>query len=124
MWKLIRNNHGSSAVEFALAILPVMVFIIGLIQTGWMVWANNLLYMAVDAAARCGAIASQTPPCDPGGDMIKTAQTVFAPLHSASFTRNVTNCSNGQGVVGTYNVTLGFVVNLQLHAKSCYPNPL
>lgn len=123
MWKLIRNNRGSSAVEFALVAVPVMFFIIGIIQTGWLVWTNNLLYVAVDTAARCGAVNSTTPPCagNTNGNMITAAQLVFAPLSGASFSANTANCSGGAGLVGSYQVTLAFVVNLTLTARSCYP---
>ena len=37
-----RNNRGATAVEFALVALPVMAFIIGIIQFGWIVWVDNL----------------------------------------------------------------------------------
>jgi TadE-like protein len=119
MWKLLRNNRGSSAVEFALVALPVLTFILGIIQTGWLVWANNLLHLSVDAAARCGAVNSTTSPCKGSSNMIGTANLVFGPLSSATFGNN-TSCG-GTGLIGTYKVTIVFVVDLTLTAKSCYP---
>ena len=117
MLRLLRNNRGAAAVEFALISLPVIAFIFGIIQVTWMVWANNLLNIAADTAARCGAVGSTTPPCN-GGDMITTANQVFAPLTGASFSANT--CTSGVGLIGTYSVTMVFL-DVTLTAKSCYP---
>ena len=117
MRKLFRSTRGSTAVEFALAALPLTVFIFGIMQVSWIVWANNLLNLAVDTAARCGAVQSTTAPCN-GGDMITTAKRVFTPINGASFTANT--CS-GVGLVGTYTVTILFIADLTVTAKSCYP---
>ncbi len=133
-----RNNRGATAVEFALVALPVMAFIIGIIQFGWIVWVDNLLHISVDTASRCGAIGSVTSPCDGAGpvnggsitNMITTANTVFRPLTGATFTDN-SGCSVGagtglqsSGLVGTYHISIGlavFAMNLTLTAQSCYP---
>src|SRR5215469_2766415 len=118
MWKLIQDNRGATIVEFALVILPVLTFMIGIIQTGYVVWVDNLLHIAVDTAARCAAIQSTTSPCA-GPSMLAAANAVFAPLTGASFISNTANCS-GAGLVGTYTVTTVFV-SLNLTAQSCYP---
>ena len=127
MWKLFRNNQGATVVEFALVALPVLTFMFGLIQTCYIVWADNLLHVAVDTAARCGATNSTTTPCagNSPSNMITAAKIVFAPLpvtgsHAATFAANTANC-NGSGLVGTYLVSIVWVVNLELTAASCYP---
>ena len=129
---LFKNSRGAAAVEFALAALPVMGFIIGIIQFGWVVWADNLLHISVDTASRCGAIGSTTSPCDGSGTsaMIATANAVFQPLTGATFTNN-SSCSvdagsglAGSGLVGTYHISIGlgnFGMSLILTAQSCYP---
>ena len=121
MKKFFRNNRGAAAVEFALVALPVFVFILGIMQTAWIVWIDNLLTVSVDAAARCGAVNSTTSPCfgSTTSNMIQSANLVFSPLSSATFSPNT--CSNGVGLIGTYTVSIVFVVNLTLTAKSCYP---
>lgn len=140
-----KNNRGATAVEFALVALPVMAFIIAIMQFGYIVWADNLLHIAVDTASRCGGIGSTTSPCDGAGpvnggstaNMITTAKTIFEivpPLTSATnvtFTDNA-SCSvdagtglQGTGLVGTYHISIGlghkFAMNLALTAQSCYP---
>jgi hypothetical protein len=128
---LFKNNRGSTAVEFALVALPVLVFILGIMQTAYIVWIDNLLHISVDAAARCGAVGSTTLPCLSGGttlaNMQSTANLVFCEragcVSGATFSLNNASCSadGGSGLIGTYNVTIVFVVNLTLTAKSCYP---
>jgi Flp pilus assembly protein TadG len=119
MKKLLRNNRGGSAVEFALVALPVLLFVYGIMQTAWIVWADNLLQVSVDAAARCAGVGSTTSPCN-GPDMIGTANTVFGPLSGASFSANTSACS-GKGLIGTYTITFLFVADMTVTAKSCYP---
>src|SRR5215475_6808 len=128
----LKNHRGVAAAEFALVALPVMAFIIGIVQFGWVVWVDNLLHISVDTASRCGAIGSVTSPCDGSGTtaMIATANTVFQPLTGATFTNN-SGCSiaagsglAGSGLVGTYPISIGlgiFAMNLTLTAQSCYP---
>jgi len=125
MKKLFRNNRGGAMVEFALVSFPVVLFIFGIMQTAWIVWADNLLQVSVDTAARCGAVQSATTPCAGGtgsvADMIATANSVFGPLSGASFSANTASCSSPYGLVGTYTITFGFVVNMTVTAKSCFP---
>lgn len=112
-------------VEFALVALPILGFMVGLMQTAWVVWTDNLLHVSVDTAARCGAVlTSTTLPCygNTLSDMQQTANLVFQPLSGATFSSNMTCANNnGAGLIGAYNVNFLLVVNLTLTAKSCYP---
>jgi Flp pilus assembly protein TadG len=122
--RVFKNQRGATAVEFALVAIPVIWFILGIMQTGWIVWIDNLLHTSVDAAARCGAVQSTTSPCYGSGlaNMQKTANLVFGPMNGATFSNN-SNCSNdaGAGLIGTYSVSFLFVVNVTFTARSCYP---
>jgi Flp pilus assembly protein TadG len=123
---LFKDNRGATAVEFALVALPVLFFILGIIQVGYVVWVDNLLHISVNTAARCGAIQSTTSPCAGSGsaNMITTANTVFRPLSGATFsTSNNGTCiaDGGAGLTGTYRINFLLAVNLTLTAKSCYP---
>jgi Flp pilus assembly protein TadG len=121
---VFKNNRGAAAVEFALVALPVIIFILGIMQTAWIVWADNLLHISVDTAARCGAVNSLTPPCNGKSlpQMKATAVTVFGHLTGAKFQNNGTcTADQGAGLHGEYDATILFVVNLALTADSCYP---
>lgn len=123
MRKLIRDTRGSTAVEFALVFLPVILSMIGIIQTGWLAWSQTMLHTAVDAAARCAAVGSTTTPCfgSSTDQMIQTANLVFSPLTGATFSTNTPSCDGGYGLIGTYPVSFLFV-NVTVSANSCYPN--
>jgi Flp pilus assembly protein TadG len=126
---LFKNNRGATAVEFALVMLPVFMFIVGIMQVAWIIWAENLLYVAVDTASRCGAISSsQTPPCA-SGNMITTANAVLAPLSGATWSNNLSCSAGSTGLTGSYTVHILGVggshwfeaLSLTITAKSCYP---
>jgi Flp pilus assembly protein TadG len=122
--QLLKNDRGATVVEFALVAVPVLWFILAIIEFGYVMWADNLLHVSVDAAARCGAIQSTTPPCAGSGltNMTTTANTVFGPLSGATFINNGTcTADRGAGIVGTYTINFVFAVNLTLTAQSCYP---
>jgi Flp pilus assembly protein TadG len=123
--KLLRNKRGASAVEFGLLVVPVMGFIFAIIEFGWVLWIDNALNIAVDTAARCGAVQSTTTPCN-GTDMVTTANTVFPLTAPIGTFANNTSCQNdgGSGLLGTYNASIGvwvWTVNVTLTATSCYP---
>ena len=120
--KLFKNNRGATVAEFALVALPVLVFMFGIMQTGYIVWIDNLLHVSVDTGARCAAVNSTTSPCN-GTDAITPAKTVFG-WNGASFSSSNCTADGGTGITGTSNITILFIVNLVLTAKSCYPTIL
>jgi Flp pilus assembly protein TadG len=125
MKNLGRCTRGATAVEFALVAIPVLFFIFGIMQSGYIVWVDNLLQTSVNVAARCRAIQSNTTPCaasDTTGS--GAAAPVFHPIPGAAMPvwNNNTACGTGLvGLVGTYQVTIVWVVNFTLTARSCYP---
>jgi Flp pilus assembly protein TadG len=122
MKNLFENNRGAAAVEFALGIMPITVFMIGIMMTAYVLWIDNMLYFAVDYAARCGAIQSTTAPCaGPGlANMKQTAKALFF-MSGATYALNSATCSAGSGLTGTYTVNIALFTRLTLTANSCYP---
>jgi Flp pilus assembly protein TadG len=123
--KFLKNDRGAAAVEFGLLAVPVIGFILAIIEFGWVLWIDNALNIAVDTAARCGAVQSTTIPCN-GIDMVTTANTVFPLTAPAGTFTNNTSCQNdgGSGLVGAYNASIGvwvWSVSITLTATSCYP---
>jgi Flp pilus assembly protein TadG len=124
--KFIRNDRGSTALEFALAIPAVLAFILGIIQVAIVLWSDNLLFFSVDLAARCAAVGSTNPPCQS-----TMAATVNNAMPSTSIgtltTASNPNCTgNNVGISATFTVNfLAFPwpqsTNTALQANSCYP---
>jgi Flp pilus assembly protein TadG len=129
--KLIRNDSGATALEFALVAPVFFTFIIGILQFGYVLWIDNLLHYSVDVAARCSAVGSITPPCSNPPNMIDTANAVFGTAHSPApiFIANPSCGGSGLSATGgkVGNVDVGYtvsflkIVNLNLTANSCYP---
>jgi Flp pilus assembly protein TadG len=119
---LFKNNRGAAAVEFALGIMPITAFMVGIMMTAYVLWIDNMLYFAVDYAARCGAIQSTTTPCyGPGlANMKRTANALFF-MSGATYALNSSTCGSGSGLTGTYTVNIALFTNLTLTASSCYP---
>ena len=126
----LKNNSGASAVEFALVAPVIVAFIAGILQFGYVLWVDNLLHYAVDAAARCGGVGSTTAPCPNPNDRSVTAMTaaanaVFAPAVHMPTIKNLNfsaNCAGtGSGLTGTLTISILKLKNLQLTANSCYP---
>ena len=120
--KFFKDDRGTSALEFALVAPMFLSLIFGIFQYSYVVFVDNLLHFSVDAAARCGAIGSTTPPCNGSGltAMEQTAKTLFFMSNKPSFSANCSS-DNGSGLTATYDVTILNIVNLQLTAQSCYP---
>jgi hypothetical protein len=125
--KIASNNHGSTALEFAL-VAPIWVtFVVGTMQLGMLLWVDNMMHDVVDAAARCMAIHTT---CTDQTSMQNYAMqiTVFQPgfFWSASdFHLNdssVGTCPGGSQVSITYSYKLLYVSPLTISSKSCYPN--
>jgi Flp pilus assembly protein TadG len=122
MQKFLQNRDGGAAVEGALILLPFLLFFFGIIQTGYILWIDNLLHYSVDAAARCGAVSSTTYPCY-GPGLANMQSTTNALFFIGGLPPPIINpdCT-GSGLTGTYTVNFFSVVNLTLTAKSCYPS--
>lgn len=51
-----RRQRGTAALEFALVLPALLLFMLGIMDVGRLVWTQTTLDRAVEAAARCGAI--------------------------------------------------------------------
>ncbi len=123
MKRLIRDESGASAVEFALTAPAFMAALIGVVEIGLLVFAQIGLQSATELAARCGSINKTV--CGS-----TTAIQSFAASNMPGFTVpastfSVTNPSCGTQVTAAYS--FGFVASyfgvpsLTLNAKACFP---
>lgn len=123
--RLRGDESGASAIEAAI-VLPVLLSLsLGLIDASRMLWIQNSLQDAVDAAARCAVVNATT--C---GDNAKTASYAAAqmpgiPVAASNFTASTATC--GKKVTASYTFSsqvAGLVpVSLNLTADSCRANP-
>jgi Flp pilus assembly protein TadG len=121
---------GSVAVEYAIVLPALLMFLLGLVDAGRLLWTNTTLARAVAAASRCAAVN----PIDCGTasavQSYAAGQAWGLGLAASAFTVSVATC--GMRVHGT--VAFGFVTpwfyiaapfgasnTLTLSATACYP---
>lgn len=59
--KIVINQSGATAIEFVLILLPLILVIVGTIETGRLFWTRNALNDVAVAGARCAGI--NAPAC-------------------------------------------------------------
>ena len=118
---LARNRSGHSAVEFAFIAPAMLMFILGIMEVGRVLWLQSALDYAVVGAVRCMSNSPST--CSNATQ----AQSYAASLSGAGFAASVfivTTASCGNKVSATYPVVLDIpFVNLSatLTSQACYP---
>ena len=124
------TRHGSVAIEYALLVPALLLFVLGIMDTGRLLWTYATLNRAVEAAARCGTV--NTVSCASAGQ-IKTyaaGQAYGLSVPSSAFT--VTTPACGVSVTATYTfrsvipwlhpaAPFGQTNTITLNAAACYP---
>jgi Flp pilus assembly protein TadG len=112
---------GASAIEYAI-ILPVfLAFLLGIMDTGRLIWTHNTLHRATAAAARCAAVNTTT--CGTTAQIKNEAVKAAWGLTISSSAFTVATIACGSQVSASYQfqfVTPG-LTTLALTASSCYP---
>jgi Flp pilus assembly protein TadG len=129
--RLAACRRGGTAVEMGI-VLPVLItMIVGAVYAGWLLYSVNVLFFAVEQAARCAALNAAACKAVPNGPT-QVAQTQ-AYAASMAFGLNLTAGSftvTPPGACGwrvSYNYTYPFVLpfqsnfNVTIPASACYP---
>jgi Flp pilus assembly protein TadG len=115
------NRRGNAAVEFALAIPPLCLFLFGIIATGQAMWLQNALDVSVADAARC---ASVNPTLCGTQDQVRTyaANQSGAGFDAAVFTVAAATCGNQVSASYPLTMIIPFMsLSVNLSAQACYP---
>jgi len=121
------SQRGSVALEYGLIVPLLLVLVLGIMDTGRLIWTYTTLYRAAEAAARCGAI--NTIACGTATQIRSYAAAEAWGLTVGASAFTVTTRSCGLQVQATYNFTsiipgfdlvapMGLVT---LQATACYP---
>jgi Flp pilus assembly protein TadG len=138
-WPSMSCQCGSVAIEFALVLPVLALFLLGIMDTGRLLWTYTTLQRASEAAARCYAILAKGTGYDcttsSGTQTYAVAQawglTVNASAFTVSSTANSPAC--GTQVVASYVFTfvipwfyvaspLGTSNSITLTATACDPS--
>ena len=118
---LAKSRSGSTAVQMAFVAPAMLMFILGIMEVGRVMWLQNALNYSVVEAARC--ISNSPSTC---GSASQT-QSFAASQSGAGFASSVftvTTASCGNKVTASYPVMLDIpYVNLSttLTSQACYP---
>jgi Flp pilus assembly protein TadG len=120
--------RGSVALEYGLIAPLLLVLVLGIIDTGRLIWTYTTLYRATEAAARCGAINTIT--CATAAQIKAYAVTEAwgLTIDASAFTVAAQSC--GLQVQASYafnSIIPGFdlvapIGLVTLQATACYPS--
>lgn len=119
------DSRGTTAVEFAFIAPVLILFVFGVIEIGLMLWTQNDLEYAVDAASRC-AVVNKTD-CGSAAQVQQYALRQFSG-HATADTFQVSQQSCGQQITANLPYTLiiplmgAFFPTVRLSATTCRYN--
>jgi Flp pilus assembly protein TadG len=119
------RRRGAVAIEYALILPALLLLVIGIIDTGRVLWTYTTLYRATEAAARCAAIKDARCVTESQVQSYAVAQAFGLKINAPAF--KVATAACGIQVKGSYDFTFAipaFTVDLgtiTLNATACYP---
>ena len=118
-----RRQGGAVALEYGI-ILPVfLMLVLGLIDTGRLLWTQTTLDRAVEAAARCGAV--NTVACGTAAQVQQKAvdEAYGLTIETSSFTVSVRSCGVQVDADYPFKLIIPWIArtDLTLTASGCYP---
>jgi Flp pilus assembly protein TadG len=123
----VSARRGATAVEYALVLPALLLFVLGIMDGGRLLWTYTTIYRATEAAARCAAV--NTTACGTATQIKNRAVAEAWGLNIGPAAFTVTMPACGVQVHASHDFTfvipgLGNIVPLgtvTLNATACYP---
>jgi len=125
------NRRGGAAVEYALILPALVMFVLGLMDCGRLLWTYTTLAHSVESASRCAVVNTSTCGSTTAIQTYAVGQAWGLGLGSSAFTVTAATC--GTEVLGA--MTFTFVIPwlygtapfgssnaMALSAMACYPS--
>lgn len=118
---LWNDQHGTTAVEFAIVGPVFIFFVIGLLYVCMALYAVGSLHYAVEEGARCASV--RTAVCtDASATLTYTKNHYFGPNSSPIFTFAALACGNSVSGSANYAMDLGLArFTIPITATACFP---
>jgi Flp pilus assembly protein TadG len=128
MINALRRREGTALIEFALTVPVLLTLMLGIIEFGRVLWAQNALHYAVEEAARCmtfnatscgSTSATQNYAAATSGMTFANASAVFTPTTAVAC-----GAVTGNKVTASYPfpfLTTFFSYSITLTAQACFP---
>jgi Flp pilus assembly protein TadG len=124
------NRRGAAAVEYAIILPVLLLFVLGIMDVGRLLWTYATLVSATDAAARCYAIAASACTTPAQVQTYAVTQAGGLNISSSAFTASTQSC----GAQVSATLVFAFVIpwmeavppfgksnSMTLNATACYP---
>jgi Flp pilus assembly protein TadG len=123
--KMLKDQSGTSALEFGLTAPVFFLFIFGVIEVGLLFWTQIGLQHGAEMAARCASInAALCPTSNPNAITGYATQQAFGlSLPASTFTYSTPACGNQ--VNASYSFQFPSIIPLgplMLTAQACFPS--
>ncbi len=121
--RLGRDETGSTVIEAAIVLPVLLTLSLGLIDASRVLWVQNSLQDAVDAAARCASVNATTCGTDDKTQTYAATQMPGIDIDSTAFTASSATCGKLVEASYDYKSLVGGLVplDLTLTADSCRP---
>jgi Flp pilus assembly protein TadG len=119
----MKARSGTVGVEYGLLVPALLVFILGIIDTGRLLWTQTTLEHAVEAASRCAAV--DTTLCNTAAQTqtYAVAQAYGLSVTTTNFTVSSLSCGTNVKASVPFVLIIPYLTttSLTLTATSCYP---
>ena len=124
--RYISDETGASSAEFALVFIPFSALVFGVIALSLVLYANQTLQYATEAAARYYSVTTANTGTAPSASAVNTyGQQQYTGPMAPTFTASRGGCGpNGFQVLGSGSIPLDsgvYNTTLTLQAHACFP---
>ncbi len=132
------DRSGAAAVEFALAVLPLMLTVVGVVQLGRYAWAVQAVEAVATAAARCVGLRSTSCASSSKPSVtltqtyaVNTAKAWDLTLTASQVTVATSATCGGTSAMSQVTIAYTFAAgsglvpalsSVQVSATACFPN--
>jgi len=114
------DRGGNVAIEYAIVLPLLLLFVLGIIDTGRLVWTYTTLSRAVEAAARCASINTVLCATPTQVQNYAASQAWGLPVKASAFTAVTQSC--GVQVRASYDFIFTFPRStVTVSTMACYP---
>src|SRR5258708_4757780 len=121
--RLWRSSGGTSAIEMAVLLPVLLTFLYGICEFGRALWTQSALEYAVEAAARCAALATASCNDTSSTQTYAASQVNGLTIPSSEFTVSTPSCGTKVSVTHAFDLAVPNLIpwNMTLSAQSCHP---
>ncbi len=119
----MRGERGAAAIEYAILLPALLIFTLGIVDVGRLLWTQTTLDRAVEAASRCAAINATQCGTAAKIQAFAVQEAYGLQITAAAFTAGTSGCTAGVQASVPFRLIIPWLArpSLTLKAKACYP---